>query len=278
MSKPFFYERITPTENYPYKIFTFQTKSPDRFISPHWHESAELLFCLSGELEVSFHNNKYHLKGNESLFINSNHVHSSRSPIPAECLALQFPLDFLQEITIGKYYKNILFDLNPENTHPDITEILYSIAHYFSTPSVSNHLLVKSRIYEMFAILYDRHTYAAPEVKEVKSAKHLEKMRKINQYILENYTRDLSIEEVAAEFNYNSSYFSRFYKKFMGITFTEYLNSVRLETAYKELRDSDRTILEISLDSGFSNIRSFYNVFHKNFGLSPQHYRKKYFK
>ena len=50
------YEKIIPTSNYYYKIFTFETKSPDRLIPPHWHESGELLFCLSGSLEIIFAN------------------------------------------------------------------------------------------------------------------------------------------------------------------------------------------------------------------------------
>lgn len=278
MSKPLTYEKIIPTANYPYKIFTFHMKSPDRFIPPHWHESAELLCCLSGELEVHFHHTKHLLKEKEALFINSNHVHSSRSPIPGECLAIQFPLDFLQEATSGNYYKKVLFDLNPHNTSQEITGMLQAIYHFLVSPSLTNQLLVKSRIYELFAVLCEKHMYQAPEIKDVKSAKHLEKMRQVNQYIMDNYARSLSIDEVAEAFNYNASYFSRFYKKFMGITFTEYLNSIRLEAAYKELRDTDRTVLEISLNSGFNNVRSFYNVFHKNFGISPQQYRKTYFK
>ncbi|MDN6543652.1 MAG: helix-turn-helix transcriptional regulator, partial [Lentilactobacillus parabuchneri] len=86
------------------------------------------------------------------------------------------------------------------------------------------------------------------------------------------------IEEVAAIFNYNPSYFSRFYKKFMGITFTEYLNSIRLDAAYKEMRDTDKTILEIGLNNGFATNKTFYNVFRNKFGMSPQKFRKQFLK
>lgn len=272
------YEKIVPTGNYPCKIFTFFTKSPDRLIPSHWHGSGELLFCISGELEVTFRNTCYSLKENDLLFINSNIVHSSRSPIPGECLAIQFPLEYLAEATEGQYGKDFIFELTPKQQSNALKELLLSIRNNFSKTSLADHLLVKSNVYRLLSELCKEHLMSVANIKEIQSVKYLEKMREVNDYILQNYHRDLGIEEVAQVFSYNTSYFSRFYKKFMGITFTEYLHSIRLEAAYKELRDTDATILDIAYNSGFSTVKSFYNVFKKNYELSPQQYRQKYFK
>lgn len=272
------YEKIVPTEKYPYKIFSFKMKSPDRLVPPHWHESAELLFCLAGELEVQFSNQKYQLKPLDMLFINSNEVHSSRSPVPGRCLAIQFPLEYLEQLTEGNYFSNYLFALTPAGQSENLVQTLLTINDHFDQESVSDRLQVNAKIYLLFAILCGQYSYPVAKTKQIKSAKYLEKMQQINRYILANHKQSLKIEQVAEKFNYNPSYFSRFYKKFMGVTFTEYLHSVRLESAYKQLRDSDQTILEISLNNGFANVRSFYNVFQENFGMSPQKYRQQYLK
>lgn len=272
------YEKIEPTNNYPYKIFTFNTKSPDRLVPPHWHESGELLFCLTGSLEVTLSSHNYYLNPGDMVFINSNHVHSSRSPIVGDVLAIQFPLEYLQKVTEGKYLKDFIFTTHEISQNERLISKLTFISEHFKKEDLISHMLVKSKIYELLAVICQDYVVPVSNIKEIKTTKHMEKMKEINQYISDNSLRDLSIEEVANKFNYNSSYFSRFYKRFMGITFTDYLNSLRLEKAFKMLRDTDQTVLEISTHSGFSNVRTFYNVFSKNYGLSPQQYRSKYFK
>jgi len=61
----------------------------------------------------------------------------------------------------------------------------------------------------------------------------------------------------------------------MGISFVEYLNSVRINAAYKLLLETDMRIIDIANASGFGNVKSFYLMFKKQFQLSPQQYRKK---
>lgn len=272
------YERIEPTNNYSYKIFTFNTKSPDRLITPHWHESGELLFCITGSLEITVNSELYTLNPGDTIFINSNCVHSSRSPIVGDFLAIQFPLNYLEKVTEGQYLKDFIFATHDIPKNEMLTIKLDYILKEFEKDDLISHMLVKSKVYELLATLCQEYLVPASTVKKIKTTKHMDKMKEINEYIMDHSLRDLPIEEVATKFNYNTSYFSRFYKRFMGITYTDYLNSLRLDRAYKMLRDSDQTILEISINSGFSNVRTFYNVFSKNFGLSPQQYRNKYFR
>lgn len=125
------YEKISPTDNYPYKIFSFQSKSSDRLIPPHWHESLELLFCFSGELEVIFAGQTYYLKAKECIIINSNHVHSTRSPILGECLVIQFPIEYLQRITEDQYLKKFLFSAIPEHQTKELLACLLFIYQKF---------------------------------------------------------------------------------------------------------------------------------------------------
>lgn len=272
------YEKIVPTENYPFKIFVFQMKSPDRLVPSHWHESGELLYCLSGELEVTFPNQTFKLTAGDLLFINSNMVHSSRSPVPGHCLAIQFPLEYLQTETEGEYGQRFLFDVTPDVQNQGIADLLEEIITQFKAGSLSQHLFVKSKILALLAELCESYTIPAAQIQDVKSLKHLERLKIVNEYIQEHFQEELSIQEVAAAFNYNASYFSRFYKKYMGITYSDYLTSLRLEAAYRSLRDTDATILEIAYLSGFATVKAFYNSFKKNYGLSPQQYRVKYFK
>jgi len=272
------YEKIEPTEKYPFKIFIFQMKDLKRQIPSHWHESGELLYCLSGELEVVFPNQTFILQAGDPLFINSNIVHSSRSLATGYCLAIQFPLRYLQTETEGGYGENFLFDLTPKVLDFEVTNLLKSMLKQINSDSLSSHLSIKSKVLSLIAELYERSKIPVTHIQGIKSLKYLKRLKTINEYIQEHFQEELSIQEVATIFNYNASYFSRFYKKYMGITFSDFLTSLRLEVAYRSLRDTDATILEISYLSGFATVKAFYNSFKKNYGLSPQQYRVKYLK
>ncbi|MBC1520215.1 AraC family transcriptional regulator [Listeria aquatica] len=273
-----YHEAIIPTMNFPFKIFIFNTKSSDRLIPPHWHASVELLFCLSGKLEVQFPNKRFSLSEQDVLFINSNIIHSSRSPLPGKCLAIQIPLDFLADATENQYGNRFLYKLTPQNATPELKVILMRIKKQLSKENLWDRLTTKASVYELIAELTKNFCVPLAGIKEIESAKHLPKLKKVNDYLATHHKERLSLTSVAEHFNYNPSYFSRFYKKFMGVSFSDYLSSIRLLEAYSKLRDTDHTILEIALDSGFSTVKSFYNAFTKHYGTSPQQYRKQYFK
>ena len=273
------HEMISPNKDYPFKLFSFTSRNPDRLISTHWHESAELLYCLQGNLEVRFPQVTYLLEPGDMLFINSNIVHSSRSPRPNEVFVMQFPLKFLQEMTQNQYNDQFLFNLIPlKQKDHTIQMLLNQIFQEYRFNDLATNLLVKSRTLEFLSILIKTYRIPLATKQTIKSLKHLERLKQINEYVLEHYNQSLKLEHVAEAFNYDPAYFSRFFKKYMGIPFSEYVNTVRLEKAYYQLRDTDMTVLAIALDNGFFSVKSFYNVFKKHYTLSPQQYRQKYFK
>lgn len=273
------HEMISPNKDYPFKIFSFTSRNPDRLISTHWHESAELLYCLKGNLEVRFPQVIYVLEPGDMLFINSNIVHSSRSPLPNEVFVMQFPLCFLKEMTQNQYNERFLFNLIPTIEKNEVLQrMLNQIYQTYHENDLSANLLVKSRTLEFLSILIKSYSIPLATQQTIKSLKHLERLKKINEFVQENYSQSLKLEQVAEVFNYDPAYFSRFFKKYMGLPFSEYVNTVRLEKAYYQLRDTDMTVLDIAMANGFFSVKSFYNVFKKNYTLSPQQYRKKYFK
>ncbi|MBO0474042.1 hypothetical protein IGL98_000622 [Enterococcus sp. DIV0840] len=273
------HEMISPSKDYPFKLFSFTSRNPDRMISTHWHESAELLYCLKGNLEVRFPQVTYLLEPGDTLFINSNIIHSSRSPLPNEVFVMQFPLRFLKEMTQQQYNDRFLFNLIPlKQKDSMIQKLLNEIYRDYQKNDLSMNLLVKSRTLAFLSILTKSYSIPIATKQTIKSLKHLERLKQINEYVQKNYTQSLKLEQVAEVFNYDPAYFSRFFKKYMGIPFSEYVNTVRLEKAYYQLRDTDMTVLDIAMANGFFSVKSFYNVFKKNYTLSPQQYRQKYFK
>jgi AraC-like DNA-binding protein len=89
-------------------------------------------------------------------------------------------------------------------------------------------------------------------------------------YISENFQRPLTIGGLAEMAGLSAVYYGMLFKKNMGVTFHQYLNSVRLNYAVDCLKCCGMTIGELSEHCGFSDIYHFSKLFKKRFGVSPK--------
>jgi two-component system response regulator YesN len=94
------------------------------------------------------------------------------------------------------------------------------------------------------------------------------------QYIEEHYAEDLFLESVASKFYFNTSYFSHYFKVNTGISFSQYLLRTRLRKGKELLEETDSKIYEISKLIGFKDTKYFNRVFKKEFGVTPEEYRR----
>lgn len=109
----------------------------------------------------------------------------------------------------------------------------------------------------------------------VSTRQRAERIFAITDYIERNFKRKLLLSEIAHREKLSLSYLSHFFKDTMGITFQEYLNQTRFDYACMLLENTDRTILDISISSGFSDVRYFNRMFYEHFGVSPSSCRSE---
>lgn len=98
-------------------------------------------------------------------------------------------------------------------------------------------------------------------------------IKKAIRYISQNFSRSLTLDEVADHVHLNSAYFSTLFKQSTGSSFKEYLNMVRIEESKRLLANTDYSIIDISLATGFEDQSYFSKVFKKYTGLTPKQYR-----
>ena len=108
---------------------------------------------------------------------------------------------------------------------------------------------------------------------EAISAKSGQFMRAVTDYIAENYRSKVGLADLAETLGYNYHYLSKCFHKNFNMSFTEFLNSYRLDAALALLTETDRDITEIALESGFQSIRSFNEYFKARVGTTPARYR-----
>ncbi len=93
------------------------------------------------------------------------------------------------------------------------------------------------------------------------------------QYVMEHREDSLTLVEVAKVANMSSYYFCRKFKESTSLTFTEYVNRVRIDGAKERLREPRVQVSEVACESGFSSIAHFNRTFRRIVGCSPKEYR-----
>lgn len=102
------------------------------------------------------------------------------------------------------------------------------------------------------------------------NSKHIET---VYNFIKDNYSQKLKLEDAAEMVNMSVASFSRFIKKRTGKSFVDFVNSYRIGIAAQELLESNKSISEICFECGFNNISNFNRIFKKKQGCTPGDYR-----
>lgn len=106
------------------------------------------------------------------------------------------------------------------------------------------------------------------------SAKQLEKIKWIVDYIDANFRSALTLDEICSAGNYNRYAVCHSFKSVTGATVFDYVHYLRVHFAIRELKQTDHSILEIAANSGFSSPTYFNRVFKSVIGCPPSTYRK----
>jgi AraC-like DNA-binding protein/mannose-6-phosphate isomerase-like protein (cupin superfamily) len=103
-----------------------------------------------------------------------------------------------------------------------------------------------------------------------------QRLRDVYSIVQKNYTRDITVDEVAAQVHLSKTSFCRFLKKEAGKTFTELLNEERIKYACALLRETTLTVTQVSYQSGFNNPSHFFRQFRKMKKVSPNMYKQRF--
>jgi len=100
-------------------------------------------------------------------------------------------------------------------------------------------------------------------------------INKVRKYVMENYREQIKRSEVARIAGFSDNGFSRFFKQHMGLTFSDYVNTIRVEQASLLLQKSGDTILGVAYSCGFTTPRYFNEIFKRYKGMTPGEFRIK---
>lgn len=268
----FSHELIVPEVGFPFKLFIFEGSGGNYYREKHWHRSIEIFAVCSGELEFYVDDRQWHLAPGNFMIVNSNEVHSIDSPLPNETIVLQIPLKLFEGYFTGEQF--IWFSHEPGRRDERFMELIRELYEVYSRKACGYDMQMKSIFYQIMYLLVKDYRLIEVDEVFVRKNKNLNKLSAITSYMKENYTGDLTLEEVAKVFDYSPNYLSRMFQKYAGITFKSYVQSIRLDYAVKDLDDGRYSITEVALKNGFSGSKALARAFRKKYGMLPSDYRE----
>jgi len=102
------------------------------------------------------------------------------------------------------------------------------------------------------------------------------RMELLIDFVFKNFSREISIAEVAAILNISRNSFCRYFKTRTNKVFSEFLSEVRVGNACKLLIENKMSISQICYESGFNNMSNFYRQFKNVKQITPSEFQKKY--
>jgi transcriptional regulator GlxA family with amidase domain len=129
---------------------------------------------------------------------------------------------------------------------------------------------------KVFQIEIDRQSQSAFIIFKGQKLHGDDMVKEAQVYIESNPHEKISVEHLASRFSVSRRAFDRRFIKATGNTPFEYSQRVKIESAKKALETSRKTISEVMYEAGYSDEKSFREVFRKVTGISPLEYRNKY--
>lgn len=100
------------------------------------------------------------------------------------------------------------------------------------------------------------------------------RLSRITTFINDHYTEKLLLSDIAEQEGLSMTYLSHFFRDNLNITFQQYLNNIRFEKALQLMAGTNKKLIDISMESGFSDSKYLNRMFMERFHCSPREYYK----
>lgn len=248
----------------------------------HWHDFLEITYVLSGKGVYYIEDKKIPVEAGDFLIINNIERHRVQyeRETPLYETVLHFDAAILQTFIHdgcnlfdynGAIFHNKL-ELNDENRE-QLISILDTVVEEFREKKDYYELCIISQLtyFISLALRYcDVHLLTAPESDSRSS--NIARLENILKYLSAHLDQETTLKSVAKRFFLNPTYFSEYFKKMMGVTFTEYMRELRISRAVQLLEQDNMRIVDIAFACGFSSTSAFYEAFSRVHGIPPQKY------
>ena len=273
------------TTAFPYTVYRGMIPEFFHSFPLHWHDDFELIYCVSGWVQVTVWGQPYTLCQGSLVVVLPRAVHSinQRGSEVGEYFNIMFhPALFMGSEEDPCYEKYVLPFLNGEKAieafHPAdsgfnqaVTPCILSILEHRREGYSTHELLIKSCL---FLLLHHINQYSAAVDGNSLPQLSYGRLKNALYEIQHCYDQELSVKAVARQCGFSESHFMKLFRELTGMGFNAYLVDYRLELAARQLSETRLKVIDIAQNCGFHQQSYFTRAFRKKYGKTPLEYRR----
>ena len=270
MAKDVYEKHILQNPHLPF-LFNTQYLGEKSIVYSHWHENIEIISCVDGEGTVFSDSLAIPLKKGETVVINSRHIHSVSCDKKLTYYFVIIDKQFFEENDIDMekiYFSEKIYDEN-------ITRLMQKIGAAFNNDEQFAVAKQRNAISNLLVYMCQNYVTNKTNSQNIFSKSYNTVLLSLD-YINENYSRKITLEEISKKLGYSKYHFARLFKETTGFTLVDHINATRCGVAKQMLMKTNKSVSEICLDCGFDSASYFSKTFKKFYGCLPTQYRKSY--
>lgn len=238
-------------------------------IETHWHEWLEIVHIIDGSMKTMTPQGIFEVNSGDIIVIGMQTLHKmigGAGNYRFRCLHINvgFILQYLPSSILAD--KVFLIENKEEFFH-----IFANIISKMKHNDVISQLEYRSSLLSLLAFCLKESQVNSIDSYNEKD----DTFSKILFYVSSHYREDISLQHLSHHFDYTTQYISLMFKQYLNTNYYSYLIKLRLDRAKFLLMTSDKRIIDIALECGFSSEHSFINHFKKWYQMTPSQYRKK---
>ena len=264
--------------DFPVQYYRIDPGHPRYEMNLHWHSEFEVVRVLQGELRLYLNNVEYDMTAGEIAFVGSGILHRAQ---PRDCVyeCVVFDLNLLAKNSVGRVasYVRPLLSAEVENRPVAGDVALREIVDtLFETLKNEENYFELTAFSAIAALVHSLYTTGRVKTGEqrVRTGHKRQVMLALLDWIEQNYTDRITLEQLAQVARADSKYLCRFFKEYTGNSPIDYINRLRVERACLCMAEGDGNITEAALDNGFNDISYFCKIFKRYKGVTPREYRR----
>lgn len=232
----------------------------------HYHQNPYFTFILQGHVLEGNHKEIYHCSAGDLLFHNWDDAHYNTKP---SGFTRGFHIEFEQQ------WLN-QWNLNTDNLqgsfaikNPEIKLIFYKLFKESLHHENASRLAIESMLLASLENLKFHDSTFKDSVPTW--------INPLREFLHEEDTENISLSYLSELFGIHPVHLSRYFPKFFGCSLGEYLRKLKVEKSLSLLPLQNKSLVEIALESGFTDQSHFNRCFKESIGLTPSVYRKHIF-
>lgn len=229
---------------------------------PHWHLEHEIIYAQKGRTDLTVNNTLLQMSTGMCAFVKGGELHYIKSDSDSIVSIIKIDEAHVRDIISTKNLLSPVLngDYNIEKIFSELSEELKNSKEYSA-------IISDSIITRLIAEIFRGEAFRESKSDSLNAN---QRDKKLLEYIARNYT-DITFDEAARYINFSRAYFSKYFCRLSGMTFTHYLNMLKVSAAADMILQGKMDMTEISIECGFGTIRNFNRVFKQITGYTPKH-------